>query len=102
MLCQLGLWYYALFTHLFWHVFDRRVALIFWLFMIIFSSYIRMERLSFRGILTSLYGLFRGGIGFHNTTRPQGAMCLWPVLSALCCSAHHNSNPVYSRKVTGL
>jgi hypothetical protein len=50
-------WYDALFSHLFWHVLDRRVALIFWLFIIIFSSYIKAGRIFIRGILISFYGL---------------------------------------------
>jgi hypothetical protein len=45
-----------LFSHLFWHVLDRRVALIFWLFIIIFSSYIKAGRIFIRGILISFYG----------------------------------------------
>lgn len=84
-------WYDALFSHLFWHVLDRRVALIFWLFIITFSSYITTGRTFIRGILTSFYGFFeyKVSIGLHNTLRPQrdfSSMCLWPVLSVLYSS----------------
>ena len=59
-MCQLRRWYEALFPHLFWHVLDRRVALIFWLFIITFSSYIKAGRIFIRGILPSFYGFFQG------------------------------------------
>jgi hypothetical protein len=58
-------------SHLFWHVLDRRVALIFWLFIITFSSYIRAGRNFFRGILTSFYGFFQNrqhGTSQHTAT----------------------------------
>ena len=54
-----GGWYDALFSHLFWHVLDRRVALIFWLFIIIFSSYITAGCIPIRSIRISFYGLFQ-------------------------------------------
>jgi hypothetical protein len=70
VVCQLRWWYDALFSHLFWHVLDRRVALIFWLFIILFSSYIRAGRTFIRGILTSFYGFFQGqhGTSQHTAT----------------------------------
>jgi hypothetical protein len=46
-------------SHLFWHDLDRRVALIFWLFIIAFSSYIRAGRTFIRGILISFYGFLQ-------------------------------------------
>ena len=52
-------WYDALFSHLFWHMLDRRVALIFWQFIIIFSPYIIAGPIFIRGILISFYGLFQ-------------------------------------------
>jgi hypothetical protein len=88
-----GGWYDALFSHLFWHVLDRRVALIFWLFIIIFSPYIRVGHTFIRGILISFFGFsfkHRISLGLHDTLRPQRSlpsMCLWPVLSVL------NSSP---------
>ncbi len=60
MECQLRRRYDALSFHLFWHVLDRRVALIFWLFIITFSPYIRAGRIFIRGILTSFYGFSQG------------------------------------------
>lgn len=89
-MCQLRWWYDALFSHLFWHVLDRRVALIFWLFIILFSSYIRAGRTFIRGILTSFYGFFQGQHGTSQLTATTAglfsvfsSMCLWPVLSVL-------------------
>jgi hypothetical protein len=85
------LWYDALFSHLFWHDLDRRVALIFWLFIITFSSYIRAGRTFIRGILISFYGFFqaqsRHSTSQHTaTTAGLSSMCLWPVLSVLYSS----------------
>jgi hypothetical protein len=51
-------WYDALFSHLFWHVLDRRVALIFWPFIIIFSSYIKPGPIFIRGILISFFSFY--------------------------------------------
>jgi hypothetical protein len=61
-------WYDALFSHLFWHVLDRRVALIFWLFIITFSSYIKAGRIFIRGILISFYSFFQAQ-SQHSTSR---------------------------------
>jgi hypothetical protein len=84
-------WYDALFSHLFWHVLDRRVALIFWLFIIIFSSYIRARRTFIRGILISFYGFSQAqsqnSTSQHTaTTAGLSSMCLWPALSVLYSS----------------
>lgn len=61
-------WYDALLSHLFRHVLDRRVALIFWLFIIIFSSYIRAGHTFIRGSLISFYGFFQAQTQ-HSTSR---------------------------------
>jgi hypothetical protein len=85
-------WYDALFSHLFWHVLDRRVALIFWLFIIIFSSYIKAGRTFIRGILISFYGLLsstKSAFDFTTHCDHSGTRCVCGRYYRFC-TLHHN------------
>jgi hypothetical protein len=79
----------SLFSHQFGHALDRRVALIFWLFVP--PSRLISERDTFSFVEYRLLSMAFLGDNhrLHNPTRPQrtlSAMCLWPVLSVLYSS----------------